>query len=437
VARQVESLLDTLAGVKHYATNIGHGNPRIYYNIFPKSFERNFAEIYVELDRYEVESFDRMVEDLRQRFQNFPGARIYIKEFEQGSPIEAPLTIKITGSNLDDLREISDHFESFLREEPGLINIDNQLDRSATDFFIHINREKASMLGVPIYEIDRTVRTAITGFPVSSYRDEEGQEYSIVLRIPFEDHVKLEDLEGVYISSLAGRMIPLRQLARIELKQAPGIITHFDMERNGTLTADVQKGHILDEIIEHLDVKFKAYHLPKGYKYIFTGELESRQESFGGMFRASIFALIAIFAVLVLQFRSISQPFIIFSAFPLAIIGSVIALFISGYTFSFTAFIGLVSLIGIVVNNSIILVDHINQLIAEGMEKTAAIKQAGEVRFTPIVLTTLTTIGGLLPLTLRGGTLWAPMGWTIIGGLLGSTFLSLLLVPVLYKMYTR
>ena len=144
-----------------------------------------------------------------------------------------------------------------------------------------------------------------------------------------------------------------------------------------------------------------------------------------------------IFAVLVLQFRSFSQPFIIFSAFPLAMIGSVLALYITGYSFSFTAFIGLISLIGIVVNNSIILVDYINKLIDQGMDKMAAIKEAAETRFTPIVLTTLTTIGGLLPLTLRGGTLWAPMGWTIIGGLFVSTFMSLLVVPVLYRLLTR
>jgi multidrug efflux pump subunit AcrB len=118
-------------------------------------------------------------------------------------------------------------------------------------------------------------------------------------------------------------------------------------------------------------------------------------------------------------------------------IGSVLALFITGYSFSFTAFIGLISLIGIVVNNSIILVDYINKLMEQGMDKIEAIKQAGETRFTPIVLTTFTTIGGLLPLTLRGGTLWAPMGWTIIGGLFVSTFMSLLVVPVLYRMYTK
>jgi len=437
ISRQVESLLDTLPGIKHYASNTGHGNPRIYYNLFPKRFEKNFAEIYVEMENYEVESFDRVIEDLRAHFLDFPGARINVKEFEQGSPIEAPLTVKITGNNLGDLKKISDDFERFLREEPGLVNIDNQLDRSSTDFYININRDKASMLGVPVYEVDRTVRTAITGWPVSSFRNAEGEEYNIVLRIPAGKNVGLEDFDRIYVSSLSGRLIPLKQLARIELKQSPGIITHFDMERNGTLTADLRKGYLLDDIIAHLDQKFSAYRFPSGYEYTFTGELESRQESFGGMFRASIIALIAIFAILVLQFRSFSQPFIIFSSFPLAIIGSILALFITGYTFSFTAFIGLISLIGIVVNNSIILVDYINKLIAGGMEKLAAIREAGEVRFTPIVLTTLTTIGGLLPLTLRGGTLWAPMGWTIIGGLLVSTFLSLLLVPCLYKLYTR
>jgi multidrug efflux pump subunit AcrB len=434
VARKVESILDTLSGVKHYATNVGHGNPRIYYNIFVKRFERNFAEIYVELEEFDVEQFDRMIQDLRDLFRDFPGARINVKEFEQGTPVEAPLVIKITGPNLDMLKKVSEDFEAFLREEPGLVNIDNQLRRASTDFYININRDKASMVGVPIYEIDRTIRTAITGMPVSSFRDLEGREFDIVLRMPFAEQIRLEDFDRIYVSSLTGRQIPLKQLVQIELREAPGIITHFDMDRNGSLSADIRKGYDLDEIVASLELRFRDYPLPSDYEYKFTGELESREESFGGMARASIIALIAIFAVLVLQFRSFSQPLIIFSAFPLAMIGSVLALFITGYSFSFTAFIGLISLIGIVVNNSIILVDYINKLIAQGMDPISAIKEAGETRFTPIVLTTLTTIGGLLPLTLRGGTLWAPMGWTIIGGLFVSTFMSLLVVPVLYRL---
>ena len=149
-----------------------------------------------------------------------------------------------------------------------------------------------------------------------------------------------------------------------------------------------------------------------------------------------LIALISIFAVLVLQFKSFTQPLIIFTAIPLALIGSIWALFITGNSFSFSALIGLLSLIGIVINNSIILVDYTNRLRDDGKSIIESIKIAGETRFTPIILTTLTTIGGLLPLTLRGGTMWAPMGWAIIGGLLVSTMLTLIIVPVLYNLFS-
>jgi multidrug efflux pump subunit AcrB len=151
------------------------------------------------------------------------------------------------------------------------------------------------------------------------------------------------------------------------------------------------------------------------------------------MENALLIAILAILAVLVLQFRSWKQPLIIFIAVPFAITGMIWALFITGNTFSFTAFIGLISLVGIVVNNSIILVDYANKLRAEGLPCNEALQTTGEIRFTPIILTALTTIGGLLPLTLGGGTLWAPLGWTIIGGLLVSTVLTLIVVPVIYS----
>jgi multidrug efflux pump subunit AcrB len=182
--------------------------------------------------------------------------------------------------------------------------------------------------------------------------------------------------------------------------------------------------------------KLDQYDWPKGYQYSVGGELESREESFGGMIQAVMIAVISIFAVLVLQFRSYSQPLIVFSAIPFALVGSVVTLLITGNSFSFTAFVGLTSLIGIVVNNSIILVDYTNQLRAGGMNLQEAVIQAGETRFIPIVLTTATTIGGLLPLTLGGGSLWAPMGWTIIGGLIASTLLTLIIVPILYQIFT-
>jgi len=437
VALYVESVLDTMPEIRHYAANIGYGNPRIYYNIFPKQNDKSFAEIYVELKEFEPEQFDAIIARLRTFFSHYPGAQINIKEFEQGTPIEAPLTIKITGKEIPDLKRISVDVENYVRAAKGAVNIDNQLNKLGTDLYFNINRDKASMLGVPIFEIDRTIRTSITGMAISKFRDAEGKEYNIVLRLPFSEKIKLEDLDKIYVTAVTGRSIPLKQLATVELKEAPGIITHFDMDRNATITADIMKGHTLDEVVAQLEQKLSVYPWPEGYSYTYTGELESREESFGGIMRASIIALIAIFAVLVLQFRSFTQPLIIFTAIPLAGIGSALALWLTGNSFSFTAGIGMISLIGVVINNSIILVDYTNKLIEEGKDRLQALKEAGETRFTPILLTTLTTIGGLLPLTLRGGTLWAPMGWTIIGGLLVSTFLTLYVVPVLYKLYAR
>jgi multidrug efflux pump subunit AcrB len=173
---------------------------------------------------------------------------------------------------------------------------------------------------------------------------------------------------------------------------------------------------------------------PEGVRYAIGGEQENRKEAFGGMAKTVLLAVFGIFAVLVLQFRSFVQPLIVFAAIPFALVGAFIALFISGYTFSFTAFIGLTSLVGIVVNNSIILVDYTNQMRRAGMEKIDAIMASAKTRFVPIILTTFTTIGGLLPLTLSGSSMWSPMGWAIIGGLLVSTLLTLIVVPVLYKL---
>lgn len=437
VVAYVESVLDTVPGVKVYASNIGNGNPRIYYNVFPRQQEKNYGEIFVQLNEYDVVYFDRLIEGLRDLFKGYSGARIYIKELEQGSPIEAPFTLKITGKNLDELKRISKEVELWTRKIPGLVNLENRMDRISTDIHFNINRDKAGIYGVPIYMIDKTVRTGIAGMPVSKFRDKEGKEYDIVLRLHTEKTTGIEDLQKIYVPNLNNSMIPLSLLANTEFKEAPGMISHYNLSRDATLTADLKKGYFLDDIVAQLEPLLQSFDWPAGYHYKFTGELESREESFGGMQKASLFALIAIFAVLVLQFRSLKQPLIILSAIPLAGIGSTLALLITGNSFSFTAFIGLISLIGIVVNNSIILVDYTNILRKEGKTLLDGVLEAGETRFTPIILTTLTTTGGLLPLTLQGGSLWAPMGWTIIGGLLVSTFLTLVVVPVLYYLFER
>lgn len=436
MTKKVEAVLDTLSGVVHYATNVGHGNPRIYYNILTRSYAPNYAEIYVRLKKYEEKSYENVVSALRNRFRDFPGARITVKEYQQGVPVTAPVMIYILGENLPALQNISTTVEETLKETPGLININNRLKQSKTSLIFSINKDKAAMLGVPVAEIEKTIRTALNGIAATSFRDREGKEYDITLRFFGDKKSTIRALDLVYVHSVSGKFIPLRQLGTWKVEESPAIISRYNMQRTGLITADLEKGASLDEAMRPILEKLTTIHFPPGFDYHVGGELENRQETFGGMTRAGIIAVIAIFAVLVLQFNSFKQPFIIFVTLPLAGIGSIWALYIAGYTFSFTAFIGLVSLIGIVVNNAIILVDYTNILIRKGHTLKDAVQEAGETRFTPILLTTLTTIGGLLPLTLRGGELWAPLGWTIIGGLLVSTILTLIMVPVLYTLLT-
>jgi multidrug efflux pump subunit AcrB len=436
VTRLVEAELLKLNDVAHFASNIGRGNPRIYYNVIPENQKSNHAQVLVQLKNYDLNRFRRLLDNLRAQFAAYPGAKIEVKEFEQGPPVEAPVAIRIMGDNLTELKQIARDVEDIIAKTPGTININNPLGTAKTDLQVKINRDKAGILGVPLVEIDRTVRASIAGMRVSSYRDAEGKAYDIVARLPIGEKPSIDDFDRIYVSSVTGAQIPLKQVAAINFKSSPMIINHYNLERTITLTTDVTGNTSVARVTDQIVQQLEKYNWKKGYRYGIGGETETREESFGGMFKAILVAMIAIFGVLVLQFRSYSQPLVVFSAIPLAIIGSILALLITGYSFSFSAFVGLTSLVGIVVNNSIILVDYTNQLRGAGKELVEALKEAAETRFIPIVLTTATTIGGLIPLTLGGGTLWAPMGWTIIGGLIASTFLTLILVPVLYKVFS-
>jgi multidrug efflux pump subunit AcrB len=438
--RFAERALAGEEAIEHYAANIGKGNPRIYYNLASLGERSYYGQIFVQLVRYDPRETPFLLEELRRRFAGYPGARIEVKELEQGPPMEAPVAIRVMSSSLKQLEELSREVERRILEVPGTINVSNPLGTTRTDIRVRVNRDKAGLLGVSLADIDRAVRAGLSGLAVSTYRDPEGREYDIVCRLGTggtERKPGLPDLERIRITSVTGSQIPLRQLAVLELASGPAEIRHFNLERSVTVTADVSSRASVREVTRQVVAGLEGISWPRGTRYHVAGETENQQESFGGLGMAVLIALVGIFGVLVLQFRSFSQPFIIFSSLPLAFIGSVAALYISGLSFSFTAFVGLTSLVGIVVNDAIILVDFANQLVREGKETVSALKEAGQVRFISIILTSATTIAGLLPLTLRGGTLWAPMGLAIIGGLFSSTALTLIVVPVLFKLFSR
>ncbi len=435
--RFIESVLDTTEYVKNYSVNAGHGNPQVYYNRVPDEYKTYSGEVLVNFNDWDPTRFYPTLQQLRNAFDHYPHGQISFRELKNGAPFEAPIEVLLLGQEIDTLKKIAFEVEKIISDSPGTIDVRNPLAVAKTDVKISINRDKAALFNVSLLDIDQTVRASLNGLQIDNVNiDSEDENYPLVIRLPITERNSLEDFDKVYVTNTQGLDIPLKQLASLVFEQDYAEINHFNTQRNTAVTANVIDPDKTKLYTEQILPKLDAYDWPEGYSYYMGGEYETQNESFGDLGILLGTALILIFAVLVLQFRSIGQPLIIFSAIPLAISGSFIALFLTGWSFSFFAFVGFISLIGIVVNNAIILVDYTNQLIQEGTEKLKAIEMAASRRFTPIVLTSLTTILGLMPLTLAGTQLWSPLGWTLIGGMLSSTVLALLVVPVLYKWFT-
>ncbi|MCU0449372.1 MAG: efflux RND transporter permease subunit [Bernardetiaceae bacterium] len=435
VARYVDSVLRARPQVRHIATNVGQGNPRIYYNVIPRDAAENFAQIFVQTNTERAKEKVALIDELRTTFAHYPNAKIEVKDFEQGPPLEAPLAYRILGDNLDTLRSLAGRVEAMLQATPGTIYINNPLKTQPTDFKVRINKDKAGLLGVPVAEIDRTVRLGIAGLNVGKYRDEAGEEYNLNLSLPRQGPAQgYEVFDQLFVNSVQGTAIPLRQLADIRMESSPNQIRHFDKTRFVTISSFLQTGYLTDNVNREFIEKLAAFPWPKGYTYSVAGEQENRERSFGGLGTIILITAFGFFGILVLEFRTFKSTFIVLSVIPLGIIGAILILLATGNTFSFTAVIGLIALVGIEVKNSILLVDFTNQLREEGMPLDQAIQKAGEVRFVPIVLTSLTAIGGLIPLVLEYSPLYSPLALVLIGGLISSTLLSRLVTPVMYKL---
>jgi multidrug efflux pump subunit AcrB len=327
--------------------------------------------------------------------------------------------------------------EQLILTTPGTVNVDNPMNRPKLDLEINIHRDKAALLNVSVSSIDDTIRTSLMGFGVGNYRDNNGDDYDIMIRLDDADTPDIDNLNELLVMANDGSFVPLKQLISAKLQTVPSRLQHFYLERSALVTADTSIGFLTADVTAEVIAKLNQMEFPQGISYSITGEQESRNDSFAGLAKALVISLFGIFAVLVLQFRSFAQPGIVFASIPFAFSGAILALLTFGYSFSVMAFVGLTSLMGIVVNNSIILVDTANQLVKKGQGIRAAIADAAQTRLTPIVLTTLTTIGGLLPLTLMDSNMWTPLGLVIIGGMLVSTVVTLFIVPVLYLLITR
>ncbi|MBS1555679.1 MAG: efflux RND transporter permease subunit [Bacteroidetes bacterium] len=435
VARYVEDELKKEEEIVYFTTNVGKGNPRIYYNVVGRSESSNIAQFFVQTKNISPEKKTKLIDELREKFMYYPNAKIEVKDFEQGPPLEAPVAMRIFGENLDTLRNISMRVEQIIKNTEGTIYVNNPLANQQTDLKIKINKEKAGLLGVSIADIDRSIRLGVAGLNVGKFTPGEGQDdINISVTLPKGQYANYDVFDKLQINSIIGQAIPLKQVATVEFETSPNLIRHYDKARFATVTSFVKSGYLYENVTNEVIKKLDAFPFPKGYYYQAAGEVENKQESFGGLSTIIMITVFGFIAVLVLEFGNFKSTLIVLSVIPLGVIGAVIMLFVTGNPLSFVAVVGLIALAGIEVKNSILLVDFTHQLRERGVELNEAIEKAGEIRFVPIVLTSLTAIGGLIPLAIEGNPLYSPLALVIIGGLISSTLLSRLVTPVMYKL---
>ena len=435
ISRFVEKELTKISDVQYYATNVGMGNPQIYYNEIRSIKKPNFAEIFVQLDpTSSVERKMFLIDSLRNEWSPFHGAKVQINNFEQGPPVVAPVEVRLLGDNLDSLRALSFKIENLIKSVPGTIYVNNPVSNLQTDLRVKINKEKAALLGIPTISIDKTLRLALAGIPIGIMSDDDGEDYQILIKKKENVPLNLDVFKTLFVENVRGKAIPLTQFAHLELESSPLSINHLDKTRMVSISAFVNKGYLNDEVIKMVMDKLDQFAMPSGYTFQMGGEYETRQESFSGFTIIIILTIFLFIGILLLEFKTFKSTIIVLSVIPLGMVGALSALWLTGNSLSFVAVVGLIALAGIEIKNTILLVDFTNQLREEGKPLDIAIREAGEIRFLPIILTSLTAIGGLIPIALSTNPLISPLAIVIIGGLISSTLLSRIFTPVIYKL---
>jgi multidrug efflux pump subunit AcrB len=435
VCRKVEDILSNQPGVKYYTSNVGKGNPQVYYNVYQQDERLNFANIFVQCEDADVKHKTAIIDSLRRQFLKIPEAKVQLLEFEQGPPLEAPVAIRIFGDNLDTLRKYSLKVEEIIKSIDAAMYVNNSIAISNTGLKVEINKEKASLLGVRNEDVDKAVRMAITGSKAGEIQlDRVERKSPINILLPKGRFQQMDIFDKIYVPTAKRNAVPLTSIADIAFEKNPNSITRLNKDLYTTVTAYAQEGYLYSQLNKDVVAKLQSLKLPAGYTWKAAGETENQQRSFSGFGAILLFTLFAFVAALILEFKSFKSCLIVLSVIPLGFMGGILALFITGSPLSFISIIGFIALVGIELKNSILMVDYTNYLRKEGMPLDTAVATAGEVRFIPIFLTTMTAVASMIPLIIQGSPLYRPLALVIVGGLISSLLLSRILTPVLYKL---
>ena len=439
VARRVEAVLkeespvpgdpnsERLANAMSF---VGTGGPRLMLTQEPEYPYPYYAFVLVNTtDAAHTESYAKAV---RSRLEGFIDARITVDQFMLGPPIKDPVAFRLSGPNRDVIGAQAQEMIRLFKQTPGTARPYSNWGAPANQVEIAIDSYAANLAGVTNADIAFAASALLSGAALTTYR--EGDHLiPVMFRTTRETRENLSDLADIFVSGRYGK-VPLNSVATVIPSLEPSVIARRDGLPTVTVGARIEPGLLANTVSGRVRPKLDAMlaDLPGGYFVEIDGELEETAKAQIQVVRAVSISMVLMFLILTIQYNSLLKPVIIMAAVPLGMIGVLIGLLVTGWPMGFMAMLGILSLGGIVINNAIILVDFIETNVAEGQDLRNAVAMAGRVRMRPIILTTLTTIGGLLPLSLFGGALFAPMTNGMIFGLMVSTGLTLFVIPSMY-----
>jgi len=434
--RRIEAVLAHESLVKSYTSFLGESAPRFYYNVNPQAPASNYAQILVNTKK--VKGTPQMVAALRERLPDVvPEAKVYVKELQQGQPMEAPVEVRIVGTDVSTIETLGNQVQNVLEHTPGATYVHTDWHEDALQMGVNVRQEVANRLGLTNAAISQQLAVGFEGAPVTTFWEGD-RGVDVVLRLDPAERQSFQNVADTYVMSpVTGAKVPLTAVASFTPDWQPGRIVRRNGVRTLTVRAFPSGKRLASEILGNARKQIDAMPLPPGYRIEYGGESENKQEISVEMRNALLISMLLIFLILLFQFRSLADPLIVMAAFPLALPGAALGLLVTNNTFGFTAFIGVVSVGGLVVRNSIILIDYIYERIKLGAGLEQAALEAGERRLRPIFLTSAAAAVGVIPMIISGSSMWSPLASVIAFGLLGSMFFTLIAIPVLFVVVHR
>ena len=391
----------------------------------------NTASIKVVLNKNSKYSSREIIEAVNRALGEIPGIEITYLESESAlnsilGTEEAPLVVEVKGEDLETIELLTAVVKDSILDIPGLFNIQTSIEGGSPEVNVVIDRLRAGLYNLNVSTVINQVKDQLEG-KTAGQMDSGGEQIDITLKLPDYDIYSLKNM----VIHNGAEQIRLDEIADIRQSTSPKEIYRRNQNRIGKVMAEIEKDYPLDHIAATINKKVSLIHLPANYQISIVGEEEKRQESMRNLSFALLLSLVLVYMVLAAQFESLIHPFTILLTIPLAVVGAIFLFFFMGHSLNIMAIIGIIMLVGIAVNDSIILVDRINQLRSDGLSRINAIVMAGQQRIRPILMTSLTTVLALLPLTFGFGqsaSLRSPMT---------STLLTLVVIPCVYDVFDR